>query len=498
MGSLSFRLPDGLDQERRAELRRGYITGLDRVPERIGVEFRDDRMVVYRDRIESSRVHFPWPVDGFGRTIVSTATLIEREVPYNLVLELARGKLNDVLNQAADWRHLGLRIGDGLEDRLRVARHAFSEAATCRDQSAACDDASQRCLIAAHEAAAALVEAYTGQVLTRRLEHAPKLPTLIACEIDGAAANPSPSWANTLPDAINTARITCPWRRVSPEEGQFRFDEIDSQLHWCRKRKLVPTAGPLIDFRPAALPDWLWLWEGDFESIQAMVSELVRRTVARYRGKISAWHVIARPGSSEVLGLSEEEQFRLTAKALRTARSADPDVHLVVDLDRPWADWMAQSPFHLGPLHLADNLVRAEVGLSGVGLEIAPGFSSPGSPMHDLLDFSRLLDLFSLLNVPLHLTMAAPSSTEPDDQADPNVKVETNQWPQPPDEAAQKNWAEPWVALAVAKPFVRSVTWRHASDGVPHIYPNAGLFRADGSAKPVLDWLKRFRGRYLS
>ncbi|MFO0956112.1 MAG: hypothetical protein U0800_01455 [Isosphaeraceae bacterium] len=498
MGSLSFRLPANLGPERRAELRRGYVTGLDRVPERIGVEFRDNLLIVHRDRIESGRVHLPWLIDGFGLTLVSTATLVERETPYSMILELARGKLNDVLNQAADWHHLGLKIGPDLESRLRSARGAFGEAATHRDQPSACDESAQRCLAAAHQAAVALVEAYTGQVLARRLEHAPRLPTLISCEIEGATSSPAPSWANALPDAINTARIACPWRQISPEEGQLRFDEIDAQLQWCRKRKLIPTAGPLIDFRPAALPDWLWLWEGDFEAILGMVSELVRRAVARYRGKISAWHLIGRPGSSEILGLSEEEQFRITARALQIARLADPDVHLVVDLDRPWADWMAQSLFHLGPLHLADNLVRAEVGLSGIGLEVAPGYSSPGSPMHDLLDFSRLLDLFSLLNVPLHLTMAAPSAATPDDKADPNVRVEANQWPRTPDEATQKAWAEPWVALAVAKPFVRSVTWRHACDGSPHLYPHAGLFRPDQTPKPLLDWLKRFRGRYLS
>lgn len=498
MGSLSFRLPVNLGPDRRAELRRGYVTGLDRVPERIGVEFHDDLLVVHRDRIESGRVHFPWLVHGQGLVLVSTATLVERETPYRLSLELARGKLNDVLNQAADWHHLGLKIGPELEVKLRAAKRAFGEAATQRDHPVDCDEASQRCLVAAHAAGDALVEAYTGQVLARRLEHTPKLPTLLSCEIDGVAASPAPTWANALPEALNTARVVSTWRHVSPEEGQYRFDEIDAQLHWCRKRKLVATVGPLIDFRPAALPDWLWLWEGDFEAILGMVSELVRRAVTRYRGKVATWHLIGRPGSSEILGLSEEEQFRITARALQIARLADPDVHLVVDLDRPWADWMAQSLFHLGPLHLADNLVRAEVGLSGIGLEIAPGFSAPGSPMHDLLDFSRLLDLFSLLNVPLHLTMAAPASAQADDKADPSVKVETIQWSQSPDDATQKAWAEPWIALAVAKPFVRSVTWRHAADGVPHIYPNAGLFRADQSPRPIFDWLKRFRARYLS
>ncbi len=55
------------------------------------------------------------------------------------------------------------------------------------------------------------------------------------------------------------------------------------------------------------------------------------------------------------------------------------------------------------------------------------------------------------------------------------------------------NGAAAWVGLAVAKPFVRSVTWSQMSDAVPHLYQHGGLFRADGTAKPALSWLKEFR-----
>ena len=76
--------------------------------------------------------------------------------------------------------------------------------------------------------------------------------------------------------------------------------------------------------------------------------------------------------------------------------------------------------------------------------------------------------------------------------------VETSQWPSPPSESYQRDWASSWVALATAKPFVRSVTWRHATDAGAQLFPNSGLFRADGSPKPVVEWLTNFREAYLS
>ena len=268
---------------------------------------------------------------------------------------------------------------------------------------------------------------------------------------------------------------------------------LDAQLAFCRRNRLEIEAGPLIEFRPSALPDWIWLWERDQETISGFATDFVRQVVTRYRGKVPLWHVVARPASQEILGLSEEEQIRITARAVQAARQADPSAQLSIGIDRPWAEWMSSSHFQLGPLHLCDYLLRSDLGISSIGIEIAPGFTNPGSHLRDLFEFSRLLDLYSLLNVPLHLFMAMPSASGPDPAADPTIQVDVAQWPVPPDEVTQATWAARWLALGLAKPFVRSVTWHHAGDLLPHVYPHAGLFRPDGSPKPIFPWLQSLR-----
>lgn len=496
MGVLKFRINAPDPTSRLPELRKAYITGLDRTPERLSVEVRPGLMVCHRESPESGRLSVPWKVDGFGTPVLATATLAERTEPYDLAVELARGKLNDVRNQAADWVQMGLKSPAELVPLMARAHRAFARAATARNDPAASAAGAQESLAATIAAGRVLTVAYTRQVLGRRLEGGVRLPTQVACGLEGAPK--SAPWSGPLADAINSARIRCTWANLEPAEGQFRWDEPDEQLAWCRKRRLAASAGPLLDFRPGALPDWLWLWEGDFDSISGMVADMVRQAVGRYKGKVATWHVVGRPASGEILGLNEDEQIRLTAKALQVARQADPQAQLVVDLDRPWAEWMGSSPFRLGPLHLADSLARAELGLSGVGLEIAPGFSTPGSHLRDLFDFSRLLDLFSLLNLPLHIGLVAPSSPADDPRADKDVRVDLSQWPSPPDEASQREWISEWFALAVAKPFVKSVTWLQAGDAQPHLYPHGGLFRPDGSPKPAFSWLKSFRQNYLT
>ena len=131
-------------------------------------------------------------------------------------------------------------------------------------------------------------------------------------------------------------------------------------------------------------------------------------------------------------------------------------------------------------------------------VEEVPGVNSQGTTREELIDFSRLLDLYALLNYPLYLSFALPSSSAPDPQAETNVQVEKDQWPAPPTEASQAAIAPRWIALAVAKPFVRSVAWRQLDDAAPHLYPHAGLIRPDKSPKPLLDWIKNFRAEVLN
>jgi hypothetical protein len=455
-------------------------------------------MTCARESTESGRLFVPWPIEGFGMPLVGTATLAERPAPYVLAVELARGKLNDVRNQLSDWIQLGLRSTPELDQSLAEAQKAFFVAATSADRAEECAQAAQASLDAACRAGDLLLDAYTTQILQSRLATTSRLPTHLSCAIAEAPqpqkGAPALDWAATF----NACHVSVPWKDIARTESQYRWDQLDSVLSWARRSGLPVEVGPLIEFRYGTIPDWLSLWEGDSESIGTMVADFIQQAVQRYRGRVPLWHLVHRPASGDILGLTEEEQIRITARAIQVARQADPTAQLSIGIDRPWADWMGSSHFQLGPLHLCDYLLRADLGLSAVSIEIAPGFSAPGSYMRDVFEFSKLLDLYSLLNVPLCIWMALPSAAGPDPHADPSVHVDAHQWPASLDENLQSAWGAKWLALAVAKPFVRTVSWLQSSDAIPHHYPHAGLLRSDQSAKPLLSWLRLLRKETLA
>ncbi len=495
MGVMKFRLPANEPGLQFADFRKAYITGLDRTPSRLGIELRNGMMTCVRDTMESGRLFVPWPIPGYGTPIVGTATLAERPAPYMLAVELARGKLNDVRNQLADWTLMGLRPTAELDEALGEAQRAFIRAATSTDRPEVSLQAAQACLQAAARAGDLLMDAYSNQILQSRLLATSRLPTRLACMMDF----PPPKLPSSVdwPATFNTCHLGVTWKQIAPAEGQYSWDVFDALLAWGKGLGMAIEAGPLVDFRQGALPDWIWLWQGDGETISGLVAEFVRQAVGRYKGKVPLWHLVHRMASGEILGLSEEDQIRIAARAIQVARQTDPATQLTIGVDRPWAEWMGSSHFQLGPLHLCDYLLRADIGLSGVALEIAPGYSAPGSHLRDLFEYSKLLDLYSLLNVPLHVWMAIPSGEGPDPNADQQVQVQRAQWAMPPDDDLQANWGARWIALAVAKPFVRTLSWLAASDALAHLYPHAGLVRPDQTAKPLAAWLRMLRKETL-
>ena len=107
------------------------------------------------------------------------------------------------------------------------------------------------------------------------------------------------------------------------------------------------------------------------------------------------------------------------------------------------------------------------------------------------------LNVLSLLITPIQTTLGYPSSLAAPQQADPDQRVNLGCWRRGYSEEAQADWAGVFTALALCKPFVRTVQWSHWSDADPHAYPNCGLVDGQGRVKPALQSLARLRTEHL-
>lgn len=495
MGTLSFQLPKGPSTDALRELERACMAGgPDNMPWPTDVQLGPDQLTLRRTVDESGYLVAPWDIAGFGRVMGTSATLMERPAPYYLQVELARGKINQLRGQAADWRAGGLQVPSALGQQIRDASLAFGRAVTQNAPDQAGPQA-QAALVAGYRSAQQLVQTYMEQVFQIRQSRQPTLDTTLGCRL--ASGVPQGPAAAALVQSCNSVSLPLTWKEVERTEGNLEWGPQDAVLDWAESQGLAVTAGPLLDFSAACLPDWLWLWERDLSNLARYMCGYVEAAVQRYRTRIRRWRLTAASNYATVLGLGEDELLWLTVRLAEAARQVDPDLDLVTGISQPWGEYMAVEDRIHSPFIFADTLVRAGLNLAALDLEVVMGVTPRGSYCRDLLELSRLFDLYALLGVPLWVTIGYPSGDGPDPLADPELHVGAGHWRDGFSPDMQAEWAMAFAGLSLCKPFVEGVSWVHFSDAEPHQFPNCGLVDAAGNPKPALQRLADLRARHL-
>jgi hypothetical protein len=286
---------------------------------------------------------------------------------------------------------------------------------------------------------------------------------------------PDSSLAEPFLAAFNSAIVPCTWGQIEPQAGRRQWDLVDRQLAWCAANELRVVGGPLLDLDKSALPDWLFLWEGDFANILKVLTEQVQTTVSRLRGRIHLWNCAARLNTAEALSLSEEELLRLAVRAVEMVRNVDNRTPLIVSFDQPWGDYLGQLERDLPPLHFADALVRSDLGLAGIGLELNLGADPRYALPRDAMELSRQIDRWSTLGLPLVVLLTIPSDEEGFT---------------PPSQLA---WLRSYLQLLCAKTSVHGILWNQLRDAAAPLPNSRGLLTAAGQPKQVFNALSDFR-----
>jgi hypothetical protein len=490
MGTMRFRV---FPTERiTAELvQRAYLTGIDRVSWPVRASTEKGELILQRSVADSANLHVPWTVEGHGPLTLVTGSLIERSEPYHLPLELARGTIVQVRNQLAEWQMIGLTVPGAATANLAKAVERFSWAAVEQGDEAVSAARAEEALQAALQASDLLAAAFSEQAMAARHRNEGNQFALLGADLGIALLDDFTS--RHFLHSFNAAEVPISWRETEVTEGNFTWVFNDLQIEWCRAHGLKVLAGPLLVLDPRALPDWLLLFEDDFESVMDFASAYVKAAVKRYSDKVDYWICAARVNDAEVLALSEQERLQLAARTIELIRSLDYETPVLMSFDQPWAEYMRQQNTDFPPLHFADTLVRAGLDLAGLMLEMNVGYHPGGTLPRSPLEFSRQLDAWSKLGLPLWLSLSAPGSHGDDPLAFRKVSLPAGSWTL----ATQQAWAARFVPLALAKPMVQGVIWNQLRDNQPHDFPHGGLFDANGRAKPALHTLARIRRKHL-
>ena len=464
MGTLSFQLPAALTPELRRCLDRAAVTdATDLTPVHTRREVRGDRLILSKDTAESACVAVPWPVTDCGCPVVRTGTLRERTDPYNLPVELARGKLYQLRNQLAQCEQAGMAVDADVRTSLAGITRGFGRVVV--DPTAPdLPDVIDGVLAGAHDLGDRLTRAYADHRLSTRVAADGPIPSHLSVRL---ADRPADADAAAVTDTFTAVRLCPDWRRIEAVEADYEWAEFDDLVAWAVATRLPVSVGPLIDLG-RGLPEWLDPWVGDLPSLAAFMCDFAETCVRRYLPVVQTWEVFRGFNHADRLGLGEDDRLRLAARLLESCRDTAPDAEWVVTMTQPFGDYLTSDDLTYSPYVFADTLLRAGYRLSAVNLDLAPGPRADAGLPRDPLEIARILEHFGSLGIPLETTFGPPGGRgrgERESGCD--------------DVAAR--WTGTSVALSVASSHVRTVHWNVTEVASPP---------GPDAATPLLDSLR--------
>lgn len=484
MGITQFHVPQP-DRLTADTVRQCYMQGLEEIPWQSKNTLQGEQLSVQRSTSESGCLFVPWPIPGRGRITLSTTCLRESDNVYQLPVELARGTVGRMRNQVELWKQLGIPVSDDVVKRVQLATRALGRAATSQGNVASASQAAEQAISDSLDAIDLMVLSFNEFALNR----SGKRNVFLGANL---GVRPGRDFPTELLGAVNTSVVPFSWSAAESSGADETEDCFADQLRWSRKLGLRVCGGPLLDFGENGLPDWLYLWEEDAESLQSYMLRYVETTVKRYAGKVNLWHAWRGLNNGQAMNLGEEFRLRIGVAAIEKLREHDPQTPVFVSFSQPFGEYLSRQALDLAPIHYADALVRAELGVTGFGLEINLGYWPHGTLPRDVLEISRLIDRWSTLGLPLVILLTLPSApmTEGANQTIAFGASELS----PPE---QSRLAEDIIRTCLAKQVVQGVVWNQLVDGDSTTFPQAGLFTADGTAKPLVAALQGIRRQHI-
>jgi hypothetical protein len=497
MGIMQFNVPR-IDQYDPMILSTAYISGIEGIPWAGRIDSTDGGFSIERAIDESGRLSIVWPNAEFGLSVLSTASLRCQATPYWLPIELARGTLHRVRSRAHEWQRLGLKIPESFSSMIDAAMASFIDAIIQQASSPylACQKA-QDSIEVAMPALRLLSRSFVSQAIQFRMQQEKQLTTLLGVRLDTG-----PNWredAIAVREAVNTVGVTASWHHKDADVERIDYDVFDDQIKWAKGQGMRIVAGPLVSLQQHAIQNWMYMMH-DFDSLYQSACQFVQQTVERYRGQVSVWNIATGLNSPNDLGFTDEQILQLAVGVVQTARRADPKTPVLITMDMPWGEYLGQRANAISPLHFSDALLRADLGLSGIGLEMNLGYSPGGSLPRDPIDISDIIDQWSVLGVPLVVSVTHPGSSANDEDAYPKYSM-VSHWRSPtPTTEGRASLASTYslevVQMLLAKQNVHGIFWNQQSDRGKHVFANAGLLDSIGNSRPLLEGLSQIRSRH--
>jgi hypothetical protein len=398
---------------------------------------------------------------------------------------------------------MGLRLPENFFPLAEAGTRDFLRAVTHRGDPSQREQLAQSAIDQSIQASTNLCGAFAQQALMSRKSTEGPLTTLLGASLPAEFQQDDTRWS--LLSAFNTLGIQPDLGRVEQASGQANFTLFDAQVARALDMQMKLCIGPLVDFRSSKLPRWMILLDEDPQSILRAACAHADTTVKRYKGQAHVWNCAAGLNSPNQQKWSDEQVLRMAVALIETVRTADDRTPVLLTVEQPWSEYLRDDSDGISPLQFADALIRADLGLSGIALELNFDLWPGGSFPRDLIEVNRMLDRWTMLGLPLLIYVSSPTQVAAAGQRDRvsqwKTAVQSAQFAAGEQPAATEQQRvippELLVQLLLSKPSVHAVVWHQLSDQYPVATQSSGLWDATGQTKDLLQKLSQLRQSFL-
>jgi hypothetical protein len=459
-----------------------YVFGNDGIAiRRVRVDFRNALIECKKQHQETSGLALLWPVKNFGRLMLPTTSLPERDRLYNLNIEIARAKLMQIVNKREDWSVLD-DLGGLSKEAQELFVQAIGEQSSPSAASMLADESLEKAMFFAEKLAVRQAESFFN---AKSSSHGFSRGCL-GCRIEPKRIFDD-RYVDELMELFGYASLPIRWADVEPEKGKYDFSLIDSCIQALSKRKLAICAGPLLCFSPENLPGWLMEGKPEFEKIRESAYQFVAKMVSRYADRIRSWIVISGLNMHNHFGFNFEQILEMTRASNMAVKSISNRVLKIVEISNPWGEYYAAEPNTMPPVVYIDMLLQSGIAFDAFGLRMQFGKNKSGMHIRDMMEISATLDRFALLGRALYITGVEVPSVKNDSEEG----LLAGEWHGPWNESLQGQWLENFYKIALSKPFIDSVVYSNLVDNAGSDIPNSGLLTDKFEPKKSFIMLKK-------
>jgi hypothetical protein len=472
--------------------------GPESVPIPADIAFRDGLLVVNRKDDQPVGVAVLWHMSENDTLHVETTRLVPRDKPYNLNVELARFRLMRIMQKQEDWNLFELgKAAEKFTQRFDEAEDLFSEALGKLHEPVEAAALADRSLRMSVELSEQLSTYHSELLINRRRAANAFVKHIFGCRVDSTVQNEK--YRETLAGNFDYAIVPMGWKQLQPQENVFVTDPVDDWIETLSRKRLPAIAGPLIRLGADQVPDWMVIWEHDFDMLRELAYEYVQKVVTRYRRGVAVWNVASGIATNSSFTLSFEQIIELTRLLVTQVKSILPNARTIVTINQPFGEYVSRGRGAVPPIQYAEFVTQAGINFDAFGLELEMGVPKPGMFVRDLFQVSCLLDKYGALGRPVFLTaVGCPGRWLPDPSDESEGRLDPSsagQWRRPWDPELQAEWMEAVYQVALSKPFVESIAWSNLAD-LHQTMPGAGLLDDMLRPKPSFQKLLQLREKF--